>query len=322
MTKRSTLLLGSVVLLALAVAAYWWLPVSQEPSSSPAPCPLTVRCSQPDATLWVDGIPEAALPCTVDIPPGGRRLRVTSSRFPAWHVRLDPERAMALDGELVVDLDQANAAVAIEVSSTPAEAEVRLDGEIRGRTPLLLDGLRPGMHTVAVSLAGRSPVEQEIDLRPGPGPRRLHIDLPDGLVDYYQSMVRQEPGNLDHHTELAHQLVLQHRYDEAIAAFLAGVGQIRLSPETNADRFWQETQSTLSGQYLIAPSPQTDEFRQHLAQRLAEFCSAQVCDVPQICVAHARLLRVLGNGTAAEAEVQAIRRKFQNDPALQRLLPN
>lgn len=322
MKPRLSILFGSVALLALAVGGGWLLRPRQQPTVPIASCPLTVRCLQPGAVLWVDGIPVESLPCTVDIPTGGMRLRVTSSRFPAWDVRLNRERAASLGGELLVDLGQSDGLASLAVTSTPSGAEVRLDGKARGRTPLLLEGLRPGPQVLALSRAGCAVVEQEIDLQPGPVPRPVHVDLPDALVDYYESMVRQNPGNLDHHAELAHQLVLQNRYAEAVAAFEAGVGQIRLAPEADADRFWQEVQSTLSGQYWVTPSPETTAFRRQLARRLAEICSAAACDTPQVCVAHARLLRVLGNSDGAAEELRAIRLKFRNDPAIERLLPN
>ncbi len=323
MRIRRPILFGSVALLVLAVGGVRLLGLQERPTARIAPsCPLIVRCSQPDAILWVDGIPGEPLPCTVEVPPGWMRLRVTSPGFSAWQLRLNREKAKTMAGEIWVDLGQSDQLAAIEVTSTPPEAEVRLDGEVRGRTPLLLAGLCPGTHMLALSRGGCTAVEREIDLQPGPAPRPVHIDLPDALVDYYESMVRQEPDNLDHHAELAHQLVLQRRYDEAVAAFLAGVDQIRLAPEANADRFWQEVQSTLSGQYWVTPSPETAAFRQQLAQRLAGTCSAAACDIPQICAAHVRLLRVLGNASGAAEELRAIRLKFRNDPAIERLLPN
>jgi len=308
-----------MVVLALALAA-----CSRPFDSVPTPTSrqqLSITCPQPDATLWIDGLPGPALPCVVEIPPNGCRLRITHATLPARQCRLSPDRAATLGGRLDVDLGQVVATVSLQISSTPTDAEVRLDGVVRGRTPLALSGLRPGKHTLALSAAGRAPVEQGLNLLSTQPAKRIHLRLPNGLVAYYRTMVRREPGNLNHHAELAHQLVLQERDSEAIEAFVSGIRQLRTTPKANADRFWQEVQRTLAGQYRLGRVAQSDSFAKILGDRLAAICRAEVCDVPQVCISYARLLKVLGHTTEAREQTRAIKRKFRSNPALRRLMP-
>ena len=65
----------------------------------------------------------------------------------------------------------------IEVATEPLGAEVRVDGSSMGRTPLTLAGLKPGPHTVAVSLRGFSTAELSLVLPPGPMPVPLRFML-------------------------------------------------------------------------------------------------------------------------------------------------
>lgn len=55
----------------------------------------------------------------------------------------------------------------LEVRSTPAGAQVTVDGGVRGVTPLTIRGLSAGRHELVITRAGYSPSRQEVTLRAG-----------------------------------------------------------------------------------------------------------------------------------------------------------
>lgn len=68
----------------------------------------------------------------------------------------------ATTGERVTPLPRTGSAIL--VASTPAGANVELDGEPRGVTPLELNGLAPGTYVIRVSTEDHAPFEQSVTL--------------------------------------------------------------------------------------------------------------------------------------------------------------
>lgn len=64
--------------------------------------------------------------------------------------------------------------VALVITSTPAGAQVELDGAIVGRTPVHVARLAPGTHRVRVSRPGYAPVGRTVRILGG---TRLVLDL-------------------------------------------------------------------------------------------------------------------------------------------------
>lgn len=59
------------------------------------------------------------------------------------------------------------AAAALEVDSRPRGASVFVDGRLVGRTPLVLDDVRPGAHAVRIDLVGHRRWVTSVDVAPG-----------------------------------------------------------------------------------------------------------------------------------------------------------
>ncbi|HEX6837635.1 MAG TPA: PEGA domain-containing protein, partial [Polyangia bacterium] len=55
----------------------------------------------------------------------------------------------------------------LTVTSDPSGANVSVDGQGYGRTPLTLRELTPGTHSVTVTMTGRQPFTRSVELRPG-----------------------------------------------------------------------------------------------------------------------------------------------------------
>jgi hypothetical protein len=66
---------------------------------------------------------------------------------------------------------------ALLIHSTPADAEVTVDGVARGTTPVAVRGLEVGAHTVAIARAGYRSLERQVVLTSERPSRTLEIEL-------------------------------------------------------------------------------------------------------------------------------------------------
>jgi hypothetical protein len=140
---------------------------------------LLVRSSPSGATVAVDGATRGTTPLALrDLPFGTRRVSVGRAGYDTVERRVSlsadrPSRSV----EVVLRATQApksSAPVvpaattgALSVESRPAGAAVAIDGRLAGKTPLLLDRLAPGTHTVRIERSGYRPWATTIDVKPG-----------------------------------------------------------------------------------------------------------------------------------------------------------
>jgi outer membrane receptor protein involved in Fe transport len=133
-----------------------------------------VDISTPGANVRVDGdgaSPGCTAPCSLDLPAGRHRLRLSRPGVHAAEldvdvrakqvVRVNP-RLLPLTGTLVVSSDEPGALVEV-------------DGEPRGFTPLVVD-LPVGSHALRLTLSGHRPVERGVTIEDG-AKRRVDVTL-------------------------------------------------------------------------------------------------------------------------------------------------
>ncbi|HJL19883.1 MAG TPA: PEGA domain-containing protein [Sandaracinaceae bacterium LLY-WYZ-13_1] len=117
------------------------------------------------ATIRIDGRAVGRVPETVEVVPGRRLLEVEADgylTFSQW-----VEVGEAARETVNVRLDERPPDVgAILVTADVPDAEVVVDGETRGRTPVLVEGLMPGEHTVVVRGPDDAEAEQTVEVRP------------------------------------------------------------------------------------------------------------------------------------------------------------
>lgn len=134
---------------------------------------VSLNTDPPGATVLVDGAEAGVTPAGVEIMSGEHDLEVRLAGYNAWSskVFVEPNQPQQLPD---VKLTQADGR--LEVASNPSEANVSVDGEFRGRTPLSLR-LAPGRtHRLALSKPGYETATRELSIAADSG-RRLAIDL-------------------------------------------------------------------------------------------------------------------------------------------------
>jgi hypothetical protein len=142
--------LVAAVLLALAsggaMLGRWYLVPS---ASAEAPGILTVETTPAGAAVLIDDRPRGVTPLTLELAPGAHVLRVVGDGDP----RVIPLTITA-GGTVsqVIDLPKAGPQSGrLAISSDPPGARLTVDGEVRGVTPAMLEGLLPGVHLVMLT---------------------------------------------------------------------------------------------------------------------------------------------------------------------------
>ena len=146
---------------------------------APLPGRLEVVLSVP-GTVTIDGRAAGSAPGPFELPAGRHTVVVDTERYLDFTADVEIEGRGRLQ-KLAPQLVPAWAEVSI--ASEPAGAEVRVGGELRGRTPLALE-LMAGSHRVELRLGGFKPwvsdlqVQANEPLRLGP----VRLGVPDGRL--------------------------------------------------------------------------------------------------------------------------------------------
>jgi hypothetical protein len=236
------------VLSAVALAGVIALGVSpdlrqQVSQARPGSRRLTVTSDPPGAEVFVDEVGVGATPAETRVQPGTHTVRVVQEGYRAWR---EPVTVL-LDRTLEVELEPAALATLI-VESQPNGAEVRLDGQHRGTTPVTLDHVGAGTHALELTKPRHLPFRQEITLKEGET-RRIEVELKSDLERYYREAIEKNPKTLRNYTELLHLYVMNEEAEKAQAAVdeaLAILEEAEASP-TERRQFFDELSRVLNG---------------------------------------------------------------------------
>ncbi|MGD9597171.1 MAG: SUMF1/EgtB/PvdO family nonheme iron enzyme [Steroidobacteraceae bacterium] len=124
---------------------------------------LVVRSAPSGADVSVDGVYRGRTPLDIAMAPGGRHdVLVARTGYTPWSRSFG-----AASGErTVLEAQLEPVYVALTVTGEPADAEVLIDGESKGRTPLSLEVLA-GEHAIEVRKAPLTPYATKVTLAPG-----------------------------------------------------------------------------------------------------------------------------------------------------------
>ncbi|HWN67692.1 MAG TPA: PEGA domain-containing protein [Haliangium sp.] len=123
---------------------------------------LKVVSPVPEAAIFIDGERIGTAPQEKDLPPGEHFVVVTKPGYKKFEekVELDVGQTMTVSAELA-------AVGALRVLSTPPGADVLVDGQVIGQTPLNQDDIDVGEHVVTVRQSQFYDYEQNINIEGG-----------------------------------------------------------------------------------------------------------------------------------------------------------
>jgi serine/threonine protein kinase len=133
-------------------------------AAAEAPGTLVVSTNPAGVQVIIDGQPRGVTPLTVELAPGSHELRLEAEGGPRiipFTVKSGNTVSQTLELPKV-----APSTGQLSVRSEPAGARVTVDGAAGGTTPLTIEGLAPGVHTVTLQ-SDATTVTQEVTIEPG-----------------------------------------------------------------------------------------------------------------------------------------------------------
>ena len=118
---------------------------------APAWAEISINSSPEGATIWVNGETAGSTPAILEVLAGEAKITLLKEGFSPWQQRLEVSAGSPQDlGTVAL---QAAAGV-LQLSSVPSAANVTVDGEFQGQTPLTLELSPDRSHRLAVFKAG------------------------------------------------------------------------------------------------------------------------------------------------------------------------
>ena len=147
--------------------------------------------------------------------------------------------------------------------STPTGAEVFLDGESKGNTPLELRGLAPRNYELTFKKADREMVVEQVEWKAEETVRTVDVKLPSTMVVFYRNKLQSEPNNLLHYADLGHHLAQDGELQNAVNVYKTGARLILSKrAKENANRLWSEIDRLVSVQYVYGDEAAVRQARQ------------------------------------------------------------
>ncbi|CAA0091039.1 Serine/threonine-protein kinase pkn1 [Halioglobus japonicus] len=158
---------------------------------APAWAMVTIDSVPAGATILLDGEAAGTTPATIEVLQGEHQLMLQMDTFANW------QKTLRIEADKDQDLGQVNlqpAAGALTLNSVPSAANVTLDGEFQGQTPLTidvspgtvhqLDVFKPGYkrYNDSVEMAAATTDERTVTLQAQLGEVRLRISPANAVV--------------------------------------------------------------------------------------------------------------------------------------------
>jgi hypothetical protein len=159
LAAAAVLLIGLTSAITLGALRFMAAPVAADGMGT-----LVVQTNPTGATVEVDGQPRGATPLSLSLSPGRHTLKLANE----GNVRSMPITIVA--GSQVSQLIELPRAASLlgelQVRTDPAGAQVTVDGHPYGRSPLTVEGLSPGVHSVLLENEFGS-MTQEVKIEAG-----------------------------------------------------------------------------------------------------------------------------------------------------------
>jgi hypothetical protein len=152
---RNRVAVAAAVLVAVVTAGVFAV---HSYATAPATGVLVVNSDPDGVDVYINGKKRGSTPITMELPTGNHQLELTlGDQTRALPVKITQGGHIAQ----FVELPKAGAAVGqLSIKTDPAGATVTVDGQRRGVSPLVIDGLTPGVHTVGLQNSISSVTEQ------------------------------------------------------------------------------------------------------------------------------------------------------------------
>ncbi|MBI3832308.1 MAG: PEGA domain-containing protein [Planctomycetes bacterium] len=192
-------------------------PEPAAPKQDDAPGRVRFESEPSGASLFVNGRLVGATPLTLEgLAPGAYGVRMERAGHEPLHLKMvvadkplqfREKLAPMATGVLVVDVK-------------PRGAEVLVDGELVGVTPLTLDKAPIGQHELLVRKTNCGPFSQRVDLHAGEKLEFKDFGLEDKVLKMLTGLVENEKQRVGHYIDLAHYYFITDDLDRSIETYM------------------------------------------------------------------------------------------------------
>jgi HEAT repeat protein len=200
------------------------------PAILPKAVALTLQSSPEKATIFIDDKYVGLTPLTVkELTPGHHFVKLTKRDHLPWtklvellyaEEKLDAKLALKPKGGLIV-------------TSEPAGADVYIDGEYEGKTPLEKKNMDANPYSIRVEKEQFVPWEAEVEVRAGEQ-CKTEAKLKSKVEGWYLARLKDNPNDVSCHTELAHYYIVRGELDKSVKAIAAGVEVMANGADTSS----------------------------------------------------------------------------------------
>ncbi|MGH7143414.1 MAG: PEGA domain-containing protein [Planctomycetota bacterium] len=197
------------------VAAHPDVPGSTTPTGRPAT--LSIATTPPGAMVIVNDRILGASPVTTSSLAAGRySVRCEMAGYQPAIAAADTDSGACSLNLTLQPVDYA----ALTVQSNPADAEITVDGEFRGRTPATIERLTPGPHQLVVKKENYSIFQTTVVLHAGEKKQLADVTLANTLLDMLKELVATDPRLISNHLDLAHYYYINNQMDAAAREYV------------------------------------------------------------------------------------------------------
>jgi len=180
---------------------------------------LSITSEPPHASVFFDGRFVGVTPTKLTaVSEGPHFVKLTRHGHRNWTQVL---RVPAERGALHAKLAPA-AAGSIRVDSQPANADVYVNGEFQGRTPVVVEGLAVGPVTVRVEKREYLPWTGVVDASVGET-AKVSVSLKSRVETFLLEEIERHPEVVRNYTELGHFYITRFDFDRALEAYAKGM---------------------------------------------------------------------------------------------------
>lgn len=136
--------------------------VKLQPESKASGGTLKIVSPVPEAAVFVDGERIGTVPQTREVSTGEHYVVVSKPGYKTFEqkIRIDPGQSITVSAQL-------SQAGALQILSTPAGAEVLIDGEVVGQTPVKKEDVDVGEHVVTIRYPDYYDFEKQVAVKGG-----------------------------------------------------------------------------------------------------------------------------------------------------------
>jgi len=173
---------------------------------------IEVSSAPEGAAVFVNGHLAGATPVRVsDLAPGSYAVRLEKQ----GHLPLVRQVQVGAVGVTLSETLAPTPSGRLQVSVNPPGAEVLLDGELVGHTPLSLASVPAGMYEMVIRKANHVPQIHRVSIQAGATAEFKGFELENSIIAAMRQRAKDEKWRVSHLTELAHYLLVNDRQLES-----------------------------------------------------------------------------------------------------------